>query len=411
MRRAALAALLVAGAAGAPGAAELDRGDWRFELGGSLRTLGILTRMLRSETLFEEQRLERDDSGLLLERARVNGQAVWRDRWFAQLTYDAEARVGSFLDTVAFDVADELGNRTWLDLDHTLSSHDDGDLRHALYRGFVRYESERAEVALGRQRIPLGRARLWNPIDLFNPIPPLAVEGDQRIGQDALRARFRLAEGVWAGGIWSPQDDPDAHRGALRLEVSRTEFDAALLGGRFGRDWVLGADGAVNLGGAAGRFEATWSDLERGPRIWQVVASVDYTFPLGSGLYGLLEHFYNENLIEGDAIPRAALALPREALLDLLADAQAPLLDRLATRVRHQTGAQVGYDLTPLVRGDFLVLYDWRGASAALAPIVSWSARRDVTLALGARLYLGSDPDGEYAGEANLVFASLDYYF
>ncbi len=412
MSRAALAAIALAvAAASAAGAAELDRGDWRFELGGNLRTLGIGTRMLRSDTLLEEGRLRRSDAGLLLERARLNGQAVWRDRWFAQVTYDAEGRVGSFLDSVAFEVGDALGNRTWLDLDHTLSSHDDGDLRHLLYRAFVRYESERVEVALGRQRIPLGRARLWNPIDLFNPIPPLAIEGDQRIGQDAGRARFRLAEGLWAGGIWSPQDDPDEHRGALRLELSRTEFDAALLAGRFGRDWVLGVDGATNLGGAAGRLEATWSDLETGPRIWQVVASVDFTFPLGSGLYGLVEHFYNENLIEADTIARAALALPRDALLELLAEAQVPLLDRLTTRVRHQTGVQVGYDLTPLLRADFLVLWDWRGASAALAPALSWSVRSDVSLSLGAQLYLGSDPDSEYGDAANLVFARFDYYF
>jgi hypothetical protein len=216
---------------------------------------------------------------------------------------------------------------------------------------------------------------------------------------------------VWAGGIWSPQDDPDDHRGALRLEVSRTEFDAALMAGRFGRDWVLGADGAANLGGAAGRFEATWSDLERGPRIWQVVASVDYTFPLGSGLYGLVEHFYNENLIEADALDRALLGLPREALLDLLGEAQTPLLDRLATRVRHQTGVQVGYDLTPLVRADFLVLWDWRGASAALAPALTWSARASLSLSLGAQFFVGSQEDSEYGDAANLLFARLDFYF
>lgn len=410
MRRA-LAAALAAALAGAASAAEYDRGDWRFELGGDLRTLGVFTRITRSDTLFDDGRLYRSDAGLLLERVRLNGQAVWNDRWFAQLTYDLEGRTGSFLDTVAWEVADALDEQTWIDLDRTLSSRDDTDLRHLVYRAFVRYETDRVEIALGRQRIPLGRARLWNPIDLFNPIPPLAIEGDQRIGQDAVRARVRLLEGFWAGAIWSPQDDPDEHRGALRFEWSRTAFDAALLAGRFGRDWVFGADGAANLGGAAGRFEATYSRLETGPRIWQVVAGVDYTFPLGAGLYALVEHFYNENLVEQGEIARSALAIPREELVAALAEGQKPLLDRLASRVRHQTGFEFGYDLTPLLRGDFLAIWDWRGASAALVPSLTWSVRSNVSLSVGAQLFVGSDGDSEFGDASELGFARFDYYF
>ncbi|MFB3099474.1 MAG: hypothetical protein ACE1ZX_05510, partial [Acidimicrobiia bacterium] len=75
-----------------------------------------------------------------------------------------------------------------------------------LYRGWVRYEGRSFDVTLGRQRIPLGRARLWNPTDLFNPIFPLAIEGDQRIGQDAVVARWEPLDEIWLVGLWSPQD-------------------------------------------------------------------------------------------------------------------------------------------------------------------------------------------------------------
>ncbi len=409
--RGALAALVVVAVAGGASAGELDRGDLRLELGGSLRSLGIFTRELRAETLVEDRRLTRSDSGLLLERLRVNGQAAWRDRVYAQLTYDNEARFGSFLDSLAFSVADEIGNRTWLDLDHTISSHDDADWRHLVYRAFVRVEDERGEIVVGRQRIPLGRTRLWNPIDLFNPIPPLAIEGDQRIGQDAVLARLRLLPGLFAAGIWSPQDDPDEHRAAARLELSRSSVDGALLVGRFGQDWVFGADGAANLSGAAARFEATFSDLERGGRIWQVVGSLDYTFAVGSGLYGLVEHFYNENLIDPEAFDRALLAIPPADLVDVLAESQLAFLDRLTTVARHQTAVQVGYDLHALVRADLLTIYDWNGASVAFYPVVAWSARSDVALSVGVQLFLGHDRDSEYGDRPNLVFGSVDLYF
>jgi hypothetical protein len=410
--RAALAAGVAAAlAAHAASAWDLDRGDLRLELGGSLRSLGLLTREVREDTIVLDRQLTRSDSGLLLERLRLNAKAVWRDRVYAQVTYDNEARFGSSLDSLAFAVGDEIGFRTWFDADHTISSHDDGDWRHVLYRAFVRVEGEKGEVALGRQRIPLGRARLWNPIDLFNPIPPLAVEGDQRIGEDAVRGRLRLAPGLFAAGIWAPQDDPDLHRAAARLELSRTVADAALLVGRFGREWVVGADGAADAFGAAGRFEATFSDLEPAGRIWQVVGSLDYTFPVGSGLYALVEHFYNENLIDPDDFDRALLLIPPDQLVDTLADSQLRFLDRLTTIARNQTGVQAGYDLHPLLRADLLVIYDWNGGSAAFFPILTWSARADLVLSASVQLFVGSDRDTEYGDRPNLVFGSIDFYF
>jgi hypothetical protein len=418
--------------------AELDRGDLRLELGGSLRTLATLTRDVRLDEL--ERRLQevdplrlpprRSDSGLLLLRARIDAQAVWRDRLYAQVVYDNEARFGSGLDTFNFAAADAIGIRTWADMDGTLSSHEDGDWRHSVYRAWVRWEQERVELTLGRQRIPLGRGRLWNPIDLFNPIPPLAIEGQQRIGQDAARLRFRLREGVWTEAIWSPQDDPDEHRGALRLELSRTELDLALLVGSFRRNWVFGADGEGNLGGAAYRFEATYTDDREGGRTWQVVGSLDYTFAVGSGLYGMVEHFYNENLVDqggfgallatcfaGVPPPPPPLSSPAarqciDATISALAGGQGPVLDRLVTIVRNQTGVQLGYDLTPLVRANLLSIYDWHGPSVAIFPVISWSASSDVEVALGVQLYLGPD-DGrsEYGDRANLLFAQVDFFF
>lgn len=415
------ALLLVAVLLAAPaGAASFDRGDLRVELAGSAKTLYTATRSLH---LHEIERFGKtpSDTGSLLGRLRLEGEFGYGERWAGELVYDVEGRTGSGLDPAAFAIAEEIGTRTWLDLDRTVSDHDDLHARHLLYRGWLRYHDERLELTLGRQRIPLGRGRLWNPTDLFNPIGPLEIEGDQRIGQDAALARVRLGEGIWGVGIWSPQDDPDDHRAAVRLEMVRRQLDAAVMSGRFGRDWMFGGDFARNLGGAAIRGEATYTRLKHADGIWQVVLSIDYTASVGSGLYLLAEHFYNENLIdssEGDlstlvsAFGMRPQLTPAETkrLLRGLAEVQAPFLDRFTTVARHQTGFQAGYDLTPLIRANLLTIFDWDEGSIAVFPILFWAARDDLEVSGGLQLFYGS-ADSQYGRIPPVFFMQIELFF
>jgi len=262
---------------------------------------------------------------------------------------------------------------------------------------------------LGRQRIPLGKARLWNPTDLFNAISPLAIQGDQRIGQDAVRAKLRLAEGLWSEAIWSPQDDPDEHRGALRLEFGRTSVDASAFVGRFGLDWVFGGDFATNLGDAAVRGEATFTNLRRGDTLWQVVGSIDYQAPVGTGIYLLAEHLYNENTVS--AVPLSSIpAFPVvEVGLNALVTGN-PNIDRITSIAKHQTGLQAGYDLTPLLRANALAIWDWNDHSVALFPVLGWSPRDDLELSVGAQFFVGQ-AGSQYGDATTLLFWQLDLFF
>ncbi len=433
---------MVLAALGLPaGAVEFDRGELRVELGGSARTLYTRTRALHLHTL-QRYKINPSDTASLLGRLRLEGEFNYAERWSGQIVYDNEARSGTVIDSFDLALAEDIGTRTWFSLDHVISDHDDLFWRDLLYRGWVRYQDSRLEVTLGRQRIPLGRARLWNPTDLFNPIEPLAIEGDQRIGQDAVLGRLQFYDGLYVMGIWSPQDDPDEHRAAGRVEMVRPELDAALMAGRFGRDWVFGGDFARNVGGAALRGEATYTSVEGTDRdFWQVVLSIDYSAPIGSGVYLLAEHFYNENLVTpgdrelvalaqsfavADAGPGCQPGTPplpgapspppltnpqTKCLLNTLANATTPFLDRFTTIARNQTGFQAGYDLTPLLRTNLLAIYDWNGASLAIFPVLSWSARDDLDVSGGFQFFLGRDDDTEYGGRANVVYVQLDFFF
>ena len=64
----------------------------------------------------------------------------------------------------------------------------------SLYRAYGQYQGERHFWSVGRQRIPLGVGRIWNPIDIFNPVNILAVETDERTGTDSVRYEYALNE-------------------------------------------------------------------------------------------------------------------------------------------------------------------------------------------------------------------------
>jgi hypothetical protein len=405
-----LGALLLLGAASGR-AAEFDRGELHLEISGSVRTLFTHTREIDAEGLIIDGSTRRRDSGQLLGRARLTAEATYGDRLSGRITYDNEFFTGTALDSLSFQLGKSIGLQTWVDLDRDISDHADGFWRHLVYRAWVRYQGDDLEVTLGRQRIALGRGRVWNPTDLFNPIPALAIEPGQRVGQDSALLRVRLTQDLWGVAIWSPQDDPDQHRAAARLELSKIALDAAVMAARIGRDWVFGVDFARNVLGAAVRGEATYTHLRAGGRIWQVVASIDYTFGVGSGLYALAEHFFNEDLIPATNFANLAGVGSLDQVLRRLPERQVSAISRLPARVRNKTAFQVGYDLTPLLRLGLLWIHDWHGPSEAFVPSLSYSPRSDLEISLGAQLFVASDEDSEYADLPGLVFVQLEWFF
>jgi hypothetical protein len=406
--RALALAALVALAPAFSRAHELDYGDWKLDVSPQLREVLSRSRDVRADDAFESDGRgfpPLTSSLLSRTRLRLDVQARWRERWSGQLAYDHEVYAGSGQETALFEIGEQSGVRPWLQMDHTIA--DEGSLtwRHLLYRGWVRYASDDFELSVGRQRIALGRARLWNPSDLFNPIPPLAIEQDERIGEDSVVARARLYGELWSSLIVAPRSNGDDYRSALRLEFSHRSLDAAAMFARVRTDEVVGADFATNLGDAALRGEAVWFFHEHGGRDAQLVLSLDHTFGIGAGLYAGVEHFYNTvNLSqeEGIALLRAALATGESF--------SAPPAAQLISASRNQTGFQIGYDLTPLLRFDALWIHDWEGRTDALAPRLTWSATSSLDLGLGLQVFLGPEGEGSYGGQSPILFLQADLF-
>ncbi len=463
-----LAATLVPGAA--PARELFRRGEVSLELTGSIRQIVVATQgtdasrfderlagNLPDLTCLEAVRFAdcpafditgRRDVWQSLTRVRTQWDLRAGPRVSARVVYDHELLAG-ILDTFDRQVGQGIATDAFFDLD------DDVDLfgiqeegsrvrwRHLLYRAFVHVETERVEAVIGRQRIPWGVGRLWNPIDRFNAIPPLAIEGDQSPGIDAVDLKIRASGFTFLELAWAPQDGTNDLM-AARWHGVAGDADYSLVAGWFEETWTFGADFATNLKDAALRIEAVYADPSRQhwplgraapvevDAYFQAVVSLDYNFDLGTGLYVLVEHFYNGNAtgfgrgragtleVFFESTSEAPPGLPEPPLPFLPPISTGPFVtrasadrfagNRVITAAKNQTGLQAGYDLTPILRADFLALYDWNGDSAAFFPSLTWSPTGNLELVGGAQLFVGKKLS-QYGDAERLFFLRAEWFF
>ncbi len=455
------AALLGAGGPAASARELWRRGEAALELTGSVREVAVATRGTDADDFADAALSDPLGCGLAAsfpdciafeevnERDLVQSLTRLRTRldlslgrgWSATLSYDHELRGGT-LDTLEDGIGSAFEEDSFLGLErdiHAFGLREDDEhfrWRHLLYRAFVEYEGDRVRVSVGRQRIAWGVGRLWNPIDRFNAIPPLAIEADQAVGIDSVDARWLWSGFTYLQLVYAPGPRRDDAAYALRLHGVLEDVDYSLVAGVIDEAPTFGLDLDTNLGDAAVRLEAVYTaperevwrvghgDAEDLDAFWQVVASIDNNFDLGSGLYVLLEHLYNENALgfgRGragtllpffEATPRPPPGAPVVPGALYVQPASPAILggSRVVSGARHITGLQVSYELSTALRGDVLLLWDWSGRSAALAPAVVFDGWNSAQITLGAQLF-GGPRLSEYGDRKPIGFVIAEWFF
>jgi hypothetical protein len=379
-----------------------------------------------------------------LTRLRTRFDLRASDRVSAAIAYDHQLEFG-ILRTFDEALGRSLAQGNLLDLEdeiHWLGLREDSAharWSHRIYRGYVRLEERRAELVIGRQRIPWGVGRLWNPIDRFNAIPPLAIEADESPGVDALDLKWRFSDFTFLEFAWAPGERSDESSQALRLHGTWRNSDYSVMVGMFDRARTVGVDLAANVGEGVARLEAVYSNPEKDvwpigepapselDAFWQIVVSFDRRLDWGSGLYVLVEHFYNGNALGfGRGLAGTRLPFfessehPSDPLAAAVAGASGPFVrladgallggSRVVTLAEDQTGLQLSYEPVPVLALEGLVIVDWNGPSAAFFPTLRYSGFSAAELLLGVQVFAG--PRRSAFGELDpLVFVLIDVFF
>lgn len=141
------------------------------KLSGSVKSL-----LLRSRTL------DGEDYTLSLNRARLALQGEVASGVSLDLQYDQELLLGSYLDTAAFRAAKDAPSPQYWRLEANTLERDDVYANQRLYRASVTLQRGPIDLKIGRQRIAWGTGRFWSPLDVLNPVNPLAIEREERLG-------------------------------------------------------------------------------------------------------------------------------------------------------------------------------------------------------------------------------------
>jgi hypothetical protein len=277
-------------------------------------------------------------------------------------------------------------------------------------------------------------------MDHFNFVQPLAIEADQTAGVDAVLGRYLFSGFTWVELIYAPLDDSEDSAYAGRLHGVAFDADYSLMAGVFQEAIVAGGDFASNLGDAAVRLEAVYSVPDRSVwpvgaarpgelrSFWQVVASVDRNFDFGSGVYVLGEYLYNGNALgfgRGKAGPFLPLfeatgepppGLPAE-LADIIGGPFVTTTSgnrlgssQVVSLGRHQTAVEVSYEFMPALHGELVTLYDWEGASVAVAPVVRYDPFGYLEITFGTQLFAGPSRS-EYGSTEDLAFLIVEGFY
>ena len=280
-------------------------------------------------------------------------------------------------------------------------------------RLYLNWRRQDWEVILGRQRIAWGTCLVWNPTDLFNPFDILDFDYEERPGTDALQVQY------FTGPL--SQLNLSVTPGRTRYEViyagryvaNRWNYDFALIAGwqrnslRLATNWA----GQLFDGGFRGEIlytdpnmeyrtlntEATsiadlYIDREVKDPFWTIALSYDYIF--SNSFYIHTEYLYNGLETTGKAGSRR---------FDIIFTGE-------LTPARQSIFQEFAYQLTPLLRGDFFIIFNLNDKSWIAAPSLIYS------VATNWELYLLVFPSGgeagtEYGGFPNQYFARVKYAF
>lgn len=241
----------------------------------------------------------------------------------------------------------------------------------SIYRGYVQYRGVVHFLSIGRQRIPLGVGRIWNPIDVFNPIDSEAVETDERAGTESIRYEYALSD-------LSNIDVAVAQgRRALRIKGFLEFADVALVGlldednDRDIVGWELEGqllETGIELRSEGGGFH----DRTTGDRYSEFILGAEYGFE--NSLTLLAEYKYSDvNKID-------------------------------------YVGARASYQPAMLWLCNLLCIVSLDDQSGFAAPSVEYSLSDDMTLNVGAFLYCGGDGD-EFGAMADRYYLRWFIHF
>jgi hypothetical protein len=287
-----------------------------------------------------------------------------------------------------------MTNRQALDLNWSLIKENKFQANHYIDMLYFKQMFDFGEVTLGRQVISWGVGRIWQPLDLFNPINPANFSKFEKDGADAISAIIYLGMFSDLELVYNFRENwEDANFGG-RFRTNYEMFDLSLMLGYFDDQSVVGSSFSGDLYGAGVRGEGIFSYNSDHPdsSFFRVILGADYQFT--PEFYALIEYLYNG---EGTDC-RYCYEIERLFKGEILNVA------------RHYLAAQSTYKIHPLVNVNLGGSMNLNDQSAYINLSVAYDFLEDFKLT-AAGIFFHGDDLSEYSYYSTAFYLLGQFYF
>jgi len=403
------------------------------EWGGYLRSIGTITWM-DENSIYQFAGDDPYYDGQL--EGRLKNRIDFGRRWSIETHYELVALGGDTYENslelealspvlpeffIGAQIVDD--DRRLLDLTRVFTEKQRYLAYHRLDRLNLSYSADWGSLRLGRQALTWGDGLIFNPMDLFNPFSPTAVQRDYKVGDDMAHLQLPLDSGELQL-LYLPRRDPisgdveeDEASYATKYHTFVGAMEMDVMAARHYADTVAGLGASGYWGGSAWRINTVYTYLDEGDGrndSLQAVANLDYAWVWGGkNYYGLVEFFYN-SLGYTDNYERV---LDDSDLLDRLSRGE------LFTVGRYYLSGQVQIELHPLLQLHTTAIVNLSDPSGVLQPQAVWDVTENFQAIFGAQWHWGGG-GSEYGGyevtaagttvcvaPADRIYFWLTYYF
>ena len=311
--------------------------------------------------------------------------------------------------------------RKLFDLTHVFHQSQGQALLQRLDRLTVGYTGENLVVRVGREAISWGNGLFYNPVDVFNPFAPDAVDKDYKSGDDLAYSQWLFANGDDLQGVLVPRRNLETENVEAASSSVAAKYHGFLRGKEYDLLAALHYDDTMLAMGLAtdwretvvrGDIVATFTETEL---LLSAVANISYSWVwFEKNLSGFLEYFYSGfGQPAKDYSPEALATNP--LLLERIQRGE------LFTLGKHYIGASLSLETTPLTLLSTNMFVNAADPSALFQLVYNIDWQQNMTLFAGLSFPMGPRgsefggiPTGDtnvYYKAGNSVFLQLAYFF
>ncbi len=285
-----------------------------------------------------------------------------------------------------------------------------------------KYQADNWQVTLGRQVISWGNGLAFQPLDLFNPFSPAAIDTDYKVGDDMLTAQYLFESGADLQGISvfrrntnTDKIDSDYFSHAIKWHQfigGNSDYEIDVMAARHYRDDVIGFGIMGSLGEALGRFNIAVHNQQTGGLATSAIANIDYSWTwANTNYYGFIEFFHTDFGVK--KLPEYYSQIDT-ALLEKIARGE------IYNYGRDYLASGITIDLHPLVANNWIVIANLHDRSILLQTTINYDPSDNTFIQLGIALPTGKDNteyggirinDGVYKGQGRSLFVRGGIYF